>query len=42
MILDSITASSGHTAGDTVVHDGDGDPTTVNDIVHDGEWVARG
>jgi len=42
-ILQSISERLGKLAGDTVVHTGHGDSTTVGDeIVHYEEWVARG
>lgn len=42
-ILRSISERLGRLPGDTVVHTGHGDSTTVGDeIVHYEEWVARG
>jgi glyoxylase-like metal-dependent hydrolase (beta-lactamase superfamily II) len=42
-ILQSISERLGTLPGDTVVHTGHGDSTTVGDeIVHYEEWVARG
>ncbi len=42
-ILTSISERLGKLPGDTVVHTGHGDSTTVGDeIVHYEEWVARG
>jgi glyoxylase-like metal-dependent hydrolase (beta-lactamase superfamily II) len=42
-ILQSISGRLGTLPGDTVVHTGHGDSTTVGDeIVHYEEWVARG
>jgi glyoxylase-like metal-dependent hydrolase (beta-lactamase superfamily II) len=42
-ILQSISERLGALPGDTVVHTGHGDSTTVGDeIVHYEEWVARG
>ncbi|OIN79488.1 MBL fold metallo-hydrolase [Mycobacterium malmoense] len=42
-ILQSISERLGKLPGDTVVHTGHGDSTTVGDeIVHYEEWVARG
>lgn len=42
-ILQSISGRLGKLPGDTVVHTGHGDSTTIGDeIVHYEEWVARG
>lgn len=42
-ILQSISGRLGTLPGDTVVHTGHGDSTTIGDeIVHYEEWVARG
>ena len=42
-ILQSISERLGALPGDTVVHTGHGDSTTIgNEIVHYEEWVARG
>jgi glyoxylase-like metal-dependent hydrolase (beta-lactamase superfamily II) len=42
-ILQSISERLGKLPGDTVVHTGHGDDTTIgNEIVHYEEWVARG
>ena len=42
-ILKSISERLGALPGDTVVHTGHGDSTTIGDeIVHYEEWVARG
>ena len=42
-ILQSISERLGKLPGDTVVHTGHGDSTTIGDeIVHYEEWVARG
>jgi glyoxylase-like metal-dependent hydrolase (beta-lactamase superfamily II) len=42
-ILRSISERLGKLPGDTVVHTGHGDSTTIGDeIVHSEEWVARG
>jgi glyoxylase-like metal-dependent hydrolase (beta-lactamase superfamily II) len=42
-ILQSISGRLGRLPGDTVVHTGHGDSTTIGDeIVHYEEWVARG
>ena len=42
-ILESISGRLGKLPGDTVVHTGHGDSTTIGDeIVHYEEWVARG
>lgn len=42
-ILRSISGRLGALPGDTVVHTGHGDSTTIGDeIVHYEEWVARG
>ena len=42
-ILQSISERLGKLPGDTVVHTGHGDSTTIGDeIVHYDEWVARG
>jgi len=42
-ILQSISERLGTLPGDTVVHTGHGDSTTIGDeIIHYEDWIARG